>query len=243
METTETDVYHKKSFLKAMSYTPLANAEFVQKLWSAPDELVNDGPRLVQKNCVRTTVKFESEEFQYVVKRHLERSWRHFVKQCFSFSRAAKCWDDTWFLVRHGYPTPLPIAFRENRLGPLRGNSYYVYQYIEGRTFKEVATGLKNQRLLRKLVSQIAEIWLLHQQLGINLTDGHPANFIVDSTGKIWVIDLDKLQRIPSRIDSDSILRKSFDATIKGVIGDHKIIDFAHKKLTDLLQPRRRNAA
>lgn len=221
---------------KSVVYAEDADPELIEQLWSAPDSFVDSGKRLDQKDCVRTTVRYEAKAERYVVKRHRERSWRHFAKQCFSRSRAEKCWADTWFLVKYGYPTPRPVAYRENRLGPLRGNSYYVYEYQEGRTLKELATGSKNQRLLRKYVTQLAEIWRLHSQIGINLSDGHPANIIVDALGKMWMIDLDKLKFLPDNEKRSAKLQATFESTMCGVIGDQRIVNFGMKKYREIVE-------
>ena len=221
----------KKQFQRSMMYVADANAALVEQLWACPDELVDAGNKLVEKQCVRTTVRFSCEDEIFVVKRHRERSWRHFAKRFFSNSRAENCWSDTWYLIANGYPTPRPIAYCENRMGPFRGNSWYAYEYISGTTFKDAATGNRNQRQLRDYVNKLVEIWALHRNLQINLTDGHPANFIVDATGKMWVIDLDKLQYLNSRTDVDDVLRRSFESTIRGVIGDRFVVEYALSQL------------
>jgi len=218
-----------------MVYEPDAHADLIDTLWRDPDSLIDVGDKLIQKKCVRTTVKLAADEEFYVIKRHLERSWRHQFKQCFSTSRAAKCWNDTWRLVERGYPTPRPIAYRENRFGPLRGSSFLVYQYVEGKTLKDLAAGLKNQRLLRHYVSQLAGIWRMHKTLGINLNDSHPGNFVIDSTGKMWVIDLDKLQYIKRPQRQSQWLTDSFMKTLKGVFGDQSVIRYGTQKIDEIL--------
>lgn len=227
----------KYDFSRALVHVPDAPSEIVDALWNAPDELVDSGTRLTGKQCVRTTVKLEVDAQTYVVKRHRERSIRHFAKQCFCRSRAARCWDDTWLLLESNYPTPRPVAYRENRLGPLRGNSYYVYQYIEGKTLIELAACCKNQRLLRQYVTQLAEVWRWHRSLCVILSDGHPANFVVDTAGKMWVIDLDKLQWIRNKETLDKLLQQSFLSTLRGVFGDYRIVEYGVQKLRQVLSP------
>ncbi len=219
---------------KAMKYVPDADVDLMERFWYQPDQLIEEGDRLTAKRCVRTTVKLAANPEFLVIKRYLERSWRHQTKQLFCRSRAEKCWHDTWFLVDNGYPTPAPVAYLENRFGPLRGSSYYVYQFVEGRTLKELATGMKNQRLLRYYVSKLADIWKFHARLGVNLADGHPANFIVDATGKLWVIDLDKLQYFRWS-DRPSRLASSFIEAVTGVIGDRAIIRYAQQRIARTL--------
>lgn len=231
--------HYQRDFSRAIVFVPAARPAIVDALWNHPELLIEHGQRLTYKQCVRTTVKVDFEEESFVVKRHRERSLRHFAKQCFSRSRAAACWRDTWFLIDHGYPTPAPVVYRENRLGPLRGHSYYVYQYIPGHTLIDLATGLKNQRLLRQYVAQLVNIWSWHQRLRVVLNDGHPGNFIIDVTGKMWVIDLDKLHRIPEHVDLDPLLRQSFQNTLNGVFGDRYVLRYGMNKLDRILGIKR----
>ena len=70
-----------------MVFVAEANPDVVDALWEKPDFLVDAGRKLVEKQCVRTTVRLNIDDEMLVVKRHLERSWRHFVKQCFSKSK------------------------------------------------------------------------------------------------------------------------------------------------------------
>ena len=239
----------RQKFFRTMRFDKDACPELIDRLWNEPDRLILQGEQLKKKQCVRTTVLFESAVDVYVVKRHLERSWRHIVKQWFSRSRAERCWRDTWFLIENGYPTPQPIAFREERFGALRGNSYYVYQYVAGRTLREIAAPLKNQRKLRDYVRQLCGIWSLHQRLQVNLTDGHPENIVIAPSGKLWIIDLDKLQYlqgVPKSVQNRE-LERSFMATLRGVFGDAGVLKYGQEKIAEVLalssQPGRQRAA
>ena len=219
-----------------MRYDARACEDLVEMMWKDPDALIEGGSKLTRKKCVRTTVAFESTNDRYVVKRHLERSWRHLVKQWFCISRAEKCWRDTNFLVEHGYPTPRPIAYYEQRFGGLRGNSYYVYEFVQGQTLRSIASPLKNQRLLRKYVRQLCEIWRLNWELDVNLHDGHPDNFVVAPSGKMWVIDLDKLQRLngQSAHSKRERLIESFMKTLTGVFGDFRVVNYGEQKISEM---------
>ena len=225
----------KKSFTQALVYDPDLDQEFVDQLWTNPNSLVESCEPLIRKDCVRTTVRLDCEIESFVIKRHVERSWRHFVKQCVSKSRAEKCWNDTWYLFDNGYPTPRPVAFLENRLGILRGNSYYVYQFVRSQTLKAKATGSTNQRHIRNYITQLVEIWGLHDLLNVNLSDGHPANFLIDATGKMWVIDLDKLKRLPPTPERTQLLQSTFERTLRGMIWEPSLISFGIEKLRQKL--------
>lgn len=221
----------RKAFDRILVHNELASADLISRLWDDADALVDNSERLIRKQCVRTTVRVSISDRRYVVKRYVERSWRHQFKQYIRRSRAERCWIDTSFLHSSGYPTPSPVAYFEHRMGPFRGRSFFVYEFVAGETFKSLATGLRNQRLLRRYVLMLVDIWARHKALAVSLSDGHPANFIVDAAGKMWVIDLDKLKYFRSAEKLDVALRRSFRDTIGGVIGDRSIIEFGLRKL------------
>ena len=225
----------RSTFTKAMSCLASADEALVERLWADPNSLVDCGEKLVQKDCVRTTVRLNAHYEQFVVKRYVERSFRHFAKQCVSRSRAQRCWTDCWYLYDHGYPTPMPIAYFEERLAFLRGSSFFVYEFVEGKTLRDKAAGENNQRLIRKYILQLVDIWRLHFRLRVNLTDGHPANFLINSAGKMWVIDLDKLQRFPIHAEIVPCLKSSFESTMRGVFYDPAILKFGQDKLEQAL--------
>ena len=207
----------------------------LDSLWDGPDSLVQSGEPLVQKNRVRTIVRLEDSDQSIVIKRYVERSFRHLLKQMIQQSRAARCWNDTLYLLENGFPTPLPIAYREERFGPFRGPSFYVYQFQSGQTLLERCRHLENQRLLRDYVSQLVNIWQLQRRLNVSLHDANPGNFIVDAAGKIWVIDLDKLRHEKRQVRLDQRLRKSMQFLLQGVFGDQSVVRFGLRKFEEMM--------
>lgn len=204
-------------------------------LWNDPDGLLQLGQPLVQKMCVRTIVRLEIENEPVVVKRYVERSFRHLLKQMIQPSRAHRCYRDTLYLRKGGFPTPAPLAFREDRFGPFRGRSFYAYNYQPGETLLKSCRHLTNQRLLRNYVSQIVNIWQMQRDLQVSLHDANPGNFIVDRAGKIWVIDLDKLRHETQQARLDQRLQNSLDFLLQGVFGDQSIIRFGKRKFDQMM--------
>ena len=207
----------------------------IESLWSDPSALVDSGDPLVNKKRVRTIVRLEDSDQSIVIKRYVERSFRHLLKQMIQQSRAARCWNDTLYLLENGFPTPLPIAYREERFGPFRGPSFYVYQFQSGQTLLERCRHLENQRLLRDYVSQLVNIWQLQRRLSVSLHDANPGNFIVDAAGKIWVIDLDKLRHEKRQVRLDQRLRKSMQFLLQGVFGDQSVVRFGLRKFEEMM--------
>lgn len=225
----------KSTWMRKVAAVPYTAEGLVNWLWNDPDGLLEFGKPLVEKKCVRTTVRLTFADEQFVVKRYVERSFRHLLKQMIQPSRAKRCWDDTLRLSNAGFPTPAPIAYREDRFGPFRGRSFYVYEYQAGQTLLECCRHLTNQRLLRNYVIQIVSIWQLQRELRVSLHDANPGNFIIDRSGKIWVIDLDKLRHETRDERLDERLRKSLQFLLQGVFGDQAIIRFGTRKFEEMM--------
>jgi hypothetical protein len=229
----------RKDWTRALVHHISAPDPLVELLWENPEALIAMGRKLVQKKCVRTTVRVDLDGFSLVIKRYVERSWRHGLKQSVMPSRAARCWNDTWYLLSGGYPTPRPFAYREARFGGLRGDSYFVYEFVEGRTLLDVAGYCDNQRLLRQFVDDVIRIWGLNYDLGVCLHDGLPDNFVVDWQRKMWAIDLDKLNHLPNRLRLRRRLAETFSQLLYGMTSDDQLISEAQRKLDELIEARR----
>ena len=94
-ETSDLPMVERRSFFAYMRHVVDPPTDLIELLWNSPDELVKMGKPLIRKRCVRTTVLIRFDGHDYVVKRWLERSWRHALKQFVLPSRAARCWRDT----------------------------------------------------------------------------------------------------------------------------------------------------
>lgn len=227
--------YKRKTWTRKLVATHDVAPWLIDSLWDDPNALVDSGDPLVNKNRVRTIVRLEDSDQSIVIKRYVERSFRHLLKQMVQQSRAARCWNDTLFLLESKFPTPMPIAYREERFGPFRGPSFYVYQFQSGQTLLEHCRGLENQRLLRDYVSQLVNIWQLQRRLCVSLHDANPGNFLVDAGGKIWVIDLDKLRREKHQSRLEQRLRKSMQFLLQGVFGDQSVVRFGIRKFEEMM--------
>ena len=130
----------------------------------------------------------------FVLKHYREPTRRHAFKQLVSQSRARKTWRFAHRLADAGVTTPRPVAYIENRWGPLRRDSFLVYPYVEGRLLQNcIAEEAKQSPSVHdRLWCQIHELWKRLLELRVSLGDTNLANFIVSPDGQIWLIDLDK---------------------------------------------------
>lgn len=185
----------KQSWSRLMRYDTALPGEFVQSMWQAPDAVIDDSEQLPRKNDQRMTVRAACDGQWFVVKRYDERNLWNQMARSVRPSRASQCWHWTRRLIDAGLPTPQPLMVLEDRLGPLRRRSYLTYQYVAGRTLRR--TLLETQphaALVESLAWQMAELWRLLGATRYSHSDANLSNFVVDPNGRLWVIDLDKMQ-------------------------------------------------
>lgn len=180
-----------------MGHSPDCPLEVVGQLWDRPDGLIADGIPLCHNQSVRTIVLSEVGGVKVVVKRYVERSWRHALKGYVLPSRAEQAVSNTLAVAAAGIPTPAPLAFRSCVWGTLQQPvSYFLYEYLEGQTLGSfLRSEAVTPRALERLAIQSRRYWKTLAQQGLLLHDPSRSNFLVDRDGQLWVIDLDKLER------------------------------------------------
>jgi hypothetical protein len=164
-----------------------------EMLWTRPEELLAVGSPL-RTVGVRRTVELAWGPQRFVLKHYVEPSWRHAVKQLVQPSRAWRTWSAAHRLAEAGISTPRPVACVERRWGPFRRDSYLMYPFVPGQRLASIFSGraASTPELIQRLWQQLAELWQRLRPLRASLGDANPGNFIVTSTGRLWVIDLDK---------------------------------------------------
>lgn len=183
----------------SMYHEPGLPADLLASLRCCPQGLLETGTSLAERRNARTIVRTSIAGRAIVVKRFVERSWRHALKQTVLKSRARRVYDDTLELVAAGVATPTPVAVYESTLGPLqRDTSYYVYAYQEGQTVEALRTaGYLSNALQQDFTRAATAMHQLLGRIGAVLHDPSLMNFVVDHRGRLWVIDLDKLLHFP----------------------------------------------
>jgi hypothetical protein len=183
----------KRSLSRVALFDAALPDDLVEWLWTEPYSLVLAGKSLQCKG-VRQTVRLEWNSRSYVLKHYVEPSRLHATKLLVSRARARRTWNVSHRMAELGIATPRPVACVENRLGPLRRDSFLMYPYIEGctlRTYLETDTSLsaaKSQRFRR----QLSELWEQLAGIRASLGDSNVGNYVICRAGRLWVIDLDK---------------------------------------------------
>lgn len=186
------DVEARKSPVRTAHLDPSLPASLAESLWSCPELLIAQGDTL-QKSQLRSTVRLDGDDRQYVLKRY-QPDWWQASKGIIQASRAWSTWTVAHFLADAGVATPRPVACVEDRWRGFRGSSYVMYPYVPGKTLRErLATDAKHSPELKtQLWRQLEELWLQLTNLKVSLADAKTGNFIVDANLRLWAIDLDK---------------------------------------------------
>lgn len=183
----------KRSLSRFALHDASLSDDLVEWLWMQPESLLTAGEKLQAKGA-RRTVRIVWTAGTYVVKYYAEQSRRHAIKQLVLQSRARRTWNVTHRMADAGIATPRPVACIENRIGPLRRDSFMMYPYVEGRTLRSflVPEAREARATIDYLWQQLRELWEQLAELCASLADANVGNYIVDSGGRLWVIDLDK---------------------------------------------------
>jgi hypothetical protein len=177
-----------------MQWDPMLPGEFVERLWNDPDELLK---QQVLQDKLRCTVARVDESFgTFTWKRHSwGGAWRA-VRRCLSRSTARKSWLDGRFLHERGVSTPQPRLFLERRLGPFKGRSYLLTDFVPGTSlYRYMRFRHPSADEIDDFAQQTAAIWQRLADLQIQHNDFQTENLLVDPRGKLWLIDLERLCR------------------------------------------------
>src|SRR4051794_31913125 len=168
--------------------------EMVRAIMSGePDRLLFvSEPMQVKDRCV--VARHNSIAGPLLVKRHTWGGpWRTF-RMAFRAPAARHCAELGLYLNERGIPTPRPRAYVDFRFGPWTHRSYLVSDYVEGESlYRYIRFGSKSTAELNHLARQVANIWQTLVDLNVSHNDMKPENFIVDPSGEVWLIDLEKV--------------------------------------------------
>ncbi len=153
--------------------------------------------KILKSDQTSTVVVVEVGAQLLVIKRANTKSVIHYLRRLFLPSRARKNWQNAEKLQQLGISTFSPIALIEERIGPLRGRSYFLCTYIEGtpaleyfRDKSKRTTWALAARNLVTLSERLAQNWVSHRDL--NLSN------IIFTAEKPSLIDLDAMRQYAS---------------------------------------------
>ena len=163
-------------------------------------------------------------QLKIVIKRHNYKSAWHKFKRLFRKTRASRNWYYSRLLLANGILVPPPVGFVETRIGPLRRESYYLYEHVDGITGDAYFDRYRHapdkiERAMDFIVDLVARIG----RLGLIHGDVRVANLIF-SDDRIWLLDFDDMRPIrwykPARVRQRDLrgLRKDIGYNIPDFI-------------------------
>lgn len=172
------------------------DSDCLRALLADPDRcmVMNDAAMLKDGNT-STVVGVEACGLSLVIKRYNVKHLWHWLRRALRQTRAANSWRNAHWLQMLGVATATPIAFIEERRGPLRGRSYFLMQSVDGTradayfSDARIPNELKQAqaKLLLKQFDRLANAGLVHG-------DYKATNFVIGEHGPL-LLDLDALYR------------------------------------------------
>lgn len=174
------------------------DAELVEQLWRDPDALVASGAMMKDGDRC-TLVRLDVADHSFVLKRYNRRGLLHTILHWPLRSRARWCWLNGRRVAESGLRSPRNCAMVETRFGPMRGRSFLLSEWVEGKTLLDRARdSATTPERLAKLADAFAVVWNALGRARLGHRDMKATNFIVDDADQIWLIDLDGMRRYPS---------------------------------------------
>jgi tRNA A-37 threonylcarbamoyl transferase component Bud32 len=222
------------SWHRYIVYSRELQKEDILPLLKNPDKFMAKG-RLLKAGNTCTLAQVTAGGLSLVVKRYnIKNAW-HALKRCPRPSRAWKSWKNAHRLTLLGIPTPRPIAFMENRWGPLRSKAYFITEYIEADNLNHLLhTGKVKDNALEDVVEQFVEILRLLTDASLSHGDFKATNFLVDA-GKISITDLDAMREHYFRYTYRRAFRKDCQRLMKNWKGMPEIEKTFQKRLRNLI--------
>lgn len=168
----------------------------MSSLLSHPDDYIRQNKgKIIQNNFKNKIVYLEIGKVKTVIKIHNYKSIWHKIRRFFRRTRASRAWRYSLLFNEHGIRTPRPIAYKETKIGPLRGNSYFVYEWVEGINGEEYfINNKKNLEKMQKAINAIIEITRKIRELGLIHGDIWLKN-IVFRGNDVFLIDFDDTRK------------------------------------------------
>lgn len=139
-----------------------------------------------------TVVQVTLDNRRFTVKRYNMKSFWHWLRRCLRPTRASKSWRMAQKLKLFFVATATPVAFIDWRYFGLRGQSYYITEFVSGEHAGEYFQRHQDQE--EKTSAMVQNIVALLKNLAkLDMTHGDlkMTNILIDNHEKPVLIDLD----------------------------------------------------
>jgi tRNA A-37 threonylcarbamoyl transferase component Bud32 len=188
--------YRHKNFFTHIVCDKDFISEEMQGLLGNPDDYICRGnAKIIQDNFKNKIVYLEIGKVPAIIKIHNYKSIWHKIKRFFRRTRASRSWHYSFLFNENGIPAPRPIAYKETRIGPLRGDSYFIYEWVDGINGEQYFINNKgNAENIQKAINSIIEITRNIKNLGLIHGDIRLKNMIFRDD-EIFLTDFDDIKK------------------------------------------------
>lgn len=151
--------------------------------------------KIIQDNFKNKILYLDIGKVPTIIKIHKYKSMWHRIKRLFRKTRADRSWEYSFLFNENGIRTPRPIAYKETRIGPLRRDSYFIYEWIDGIDGEQYF--VKHQgdaEKIQKAIDTIVDITQRIKHLGLIHGDVRLKNMVFQENN-IFLTDFDDTKK------------------------------------------------
>ena len=167
----------------------------MEKFAAAPDSVLRDSGHVLKHDRTTTVAKIDDDDLAWVVKRYNTKNAWHAIRRTLRRSRALNCWEMSGQFLAAGIPVPAPIGYMEKTLGPLRGRSYFLYEYIDAQDLLSYVKTGKEPDGFDIVLQEIIALFRAFRTSGINHGDMKATNILVEADRRLKLLDLDAARK------------------------------------------------
>ena len=188
------------------------------------DREINLGSFKLFKQDKTTTVGYTSRDGQkLLIKRYNTKNLWHGVRRLLRRSRAENCFHMARLVRQSGINTPAPIAYVEERFGPLKGRSWFISEFVEGPHCLEYICHQASDQEVRTIAQHIGQMLAKLSQLKVTHGDLKATNILLRNNRAPWIIDLDAMKQHVSDKTFDAARQKDRNRFLKNWQHDAKL--------------------
>ena len=170
------------------------------------EEILKDPEQAMSRNetCLKsgntTTVALTViGDRRFVIKRYNIKSAWHGLSRAFRRTRASASWRNAHLLRFYGIRGVTPVALIEERVGPVRRTSYFISEYVEGRTAHDLMLSSKVPLdKKRAIANELTRLLKRLERFKITHGDLKATNAIFSDDGPT-LMDLDAMRQFSSQ--------------------------------------------
>jgi tRNA A-37 threonylcarbamoyl transferase component Bud32 len=186
---------HKNFFTRIVCDKDFISEEMQIMLNDPEDYISRNNAKIIQNNFKNKIVYLEIGKIPAIIKIHNYKSIWHKIKRYVRRTRASRSWHYSILFNENGIRTPRPIAYKETRIGPLRGDSCFIYEWVDGINGEQYfVNNQRNVEKIKKAIKSILEITKKIKNLGLIHGDIRLKNMVFRGD-EIFLTDFDDTKK------------------------------------------------